>query len=92
MKRGLSNKGVVPRWLTLLLPATAAGGGLRPNRPVTSGAWFEERWSGRRQRLETVGFWPVRQQPDRYKTPQDTVERIDEGDCLCTLCHCSSTA
>jgi len=29
------------------------GGGLRPNRPGANGVWFEECWSGRRQRLET---------------------------------------
>jgi len=51
--------------LTLLLPAPAAGGGLRRNRRQANGA-VEGKGSGRRK-LSLGAIWvvPVRQQPGR---------------------------
>ncbi len=64
--------------LTNLLPVPAACGGLHPNRPVTRGVWFEECWSGRKQRLETGRLGPVRQQLCRY--PQWRDKSLEVGD------------
>ena len=58
----------VPLPLTLLLPAPAAEGGLRPNRPCCRQDMGADMLPGGGAEPGNEAVGPVRQQPERYKT------------------------